>query len=199
MRPLFKTLLTAAVFTAAVLPAMAAEPDRKVSVEETNVVGIDGRMVYQQQKTITREPVKPGSTTFYYYDPDVGAIITGNELTDKMIGLWDKDNNKVIDNHEFYSNAMIVYEPREYTHRTYQDIDGEMKMTKKEYTLRLQQLPSYRNMNKDGGEGLTIYEFTGVGFQDADHNNNNQVSYNELRNAFWTKEGLMPKQLKLNH
>jgi hypothetical protein len=91
-----------------------------------------------------------------------------------------------------------VYEPREYTHRTYQDIDGEMKMTKKEYTLRLQQLPSYRNLNKDGGEGLTIYEFTGVGFQDADHNNNNQVSFEELRQAFWAKEGVIRKPLKLN-
>jgi hypothetical protein len=197
MKLFVQNLLLATAVVAVGAPAIA-QADQKVRVEETRVKTPDGGVVYEQTKTITREPVKPGAATFYYYDPDLGKIVTGSELTDRMIGLWDKDNNKVIDNHEFYSNALIVYEPREYTHRTYQDIDGEMKMTKKEYTLRLQQLPSYRNLNKDGGEGLTIYEFTGVGFQDADHNNNNQVSFEELRQAFWAKEGVIRKPLKLN-
>ena len=73
-----------------------------------------------------------------------------------------------------------------------------MRLTQEEYTLRLQQLPAYRNLNKDGAEGLTMYEFTGVGFQDADHDNNNQVTYDELRGAFFVKEGLAPKPLKMN-
>ncbi len=193
-----KGLMTAAAVMLVAVPAMA-EPEKKVTVEDTEILKPDGSVAYQQQKVVTRTPVKPGVATFYYYDPELGQIVTGNDLTDRMIGLWDTDNNKVVDNHEFYTNALIVYETREYSHRTFQDIDGQMKMTKEEYTVRLQQLPSYRNMNKDAGEGLTLYEFTGVGFQDADHNNNNQVSYNELRNTFWTKEGLMPKQLKLNH
>lgn len=115
-----------------------------------------------------------------------------------MISLWDRNNNKVIDNHEFYTNALVVYEPIEYSKRTYQDLDGVMKLKEEEYTLRLQQLPSYRNLNRDGKEGLTLFEFTGVGFQDADHNNDNQVSYDELKTAFYAKEGLIRKPLKLN-
>lgn len=148
--------------------------------------------------TVTRAPVKPGAVTFYYYDPKVGEIVTGNDLTDEIISLWDLNNNRVIDNHEFYTNAMVVYEPMEYSKRTYQDVDGKLKLTKEEYTLRLQQLPAYRNLNKDGKEGLTLYEFTGVGFQDADNNNDNQVSYDELKAAFYAKEGLAPKPLKMN-
>lgn len=148
--------------------------------------------------TVTRAPVKPGSVTFYYYDPKVGEIVTGNDLTDEIISLWDLNNNRVIDNHEFYTNALVVYEPMEYSKRTYQDVDGKLKLTKEEYTLRLQQLPAYRNLNKDGKEGLTLYEFTGVGFQDADNNNDNQVSYDELKAAFYAKEGLAPKPLKMN-
>ena len=46
---------------------------------------------------------------------------------------------------------------------------------------------------------MTLYEFTGVGFQDADNNNDNQISYDELKNAFYAKEGLVPKPLKENH
>lgn len=192
-----KTLLAATAVIAIAAPAMA-EPEKSVTVEETQILKPDGKVAYEQQKIVRRNPVKPGAATFYYYDHNLGQIVTGSELTDRMIELWDKDKNKIIDNHEYYTNALIVYETREYNLRTYQDIDGQVKMTKAESTVRLQQLPSYRNMNKDGGEGLTLWEFTGVGFQDADHNNNNNVSYNELRNAFWAKEGLIPKPLKMN-
>lgn len=165
---------------------------------KTSEVAPDGSVTYQSETTVTRAPVKPGFVTFYYYNPTAQEIVTGSDLTDDMIALWDKDNNKSIDNHEFYSDALIVYEPIEYSKRTYQDIDGSMKLTQEEYTIRLQQLPSYRNLNKNEGEGLTLFEFTGVGFQDADHDNNNQVSYDELREAFYAKEGLIPKPLKEN-
>jgi hypothetical protein len=106
----------------------------------------------------------------------------------------------VIDNHEFYNGALIVYEPVEYSKRTYQDIDadGIPELTKEEYTLRLQQMPEYKKLNTDAKDGLTLYEFTGVGFQDADHNNDNQVSYDELKEAFYVREGLMEKPKKLN-
>ncbi len=166
--------------------------------EKSSTVSPDGSVTYQSETTVTRAPVKPGQVTFYYYEPKLGEIVTGSELNDDIISLWDKDNNKVIDNHEFYTDALVVYEPIEYSKRTYQDIEGRLKLTQEEYTLRLQQLPSYRNLNKDKNEGLTLFEFTGVGFQDADNDNNNQVSYDELKAAFYAKEGLAPKPLKEN-
>lgn len=178
------------------VPAMA-ETTQSVT-QKTSTVSPDGSVTYQSTTTVTRAPVKPGTVTFYYYNPKVGEIVSGSELTNDMISLWDKNSNNVIDNHEFYSNALIVYEPIEYSKRTYQDVDGTMKLTQEEYTTRLQQLPEYRNLNKDGDEGLTIYEFTGVGFQDADINNDNQVDFDELKAAFYAKEGLAPTPKKIN-
>lgn len=177
-----------------------ANPDGSVSYESQTVEMKDKAVDRVSGTKVTVSDIKPGAVTFYYFDPKTKAITSGNDLTDDIISLWDADNNKVIDNHEFYTNALVVYEPVEYSKRTYQDIDqdGVPELTKEEYTLRLQQLPSYRNLNKDGKEGLTLYEFTGVGFQDADNNNNNQVSYDELKAAFYAKEGLAPKPLKMN-
>lgn len=195
MKQSFKFLLSVAAVAVIAAPAMA---ETKSVTEKVSTVNPDGSVTYQSETTVTRAAVKPGEVTFYYYNPTVGEIVSGSELTDDIISLWDKDKNRVIDNHEFYTNAMVVYEPVEYTKRTFQDVDGKMKLTQEEYTLRLEQLPSYRNLNKDGDEGLTLYEFTGVGFQDADHDNNNQVSYDELKQAFYAKEGVIPKPLKEN-
>lgn len=192
-----KIILGVAALALMSAPVLAQDSVETVT-ERSSAVSADGSVAYQSTTTVTRTPVKPGGVTFYYYDPKLQSIVAGHELTDDIIGLWDKDNNRVIDNHEFYSNALVVYEPVEYSKRTYQDVDGTMRLTQEEYTLRLQQLPAYRNLNKDGAEGLTLYEFTGVGFQDADHDNNNQVTYDELRGAFFVKEGLAPKPLKMN-
>lgn len=194
-----KAKLFSGVCAAILMMGASAMAQTATSVtQKSSTVSPDGSVTYQSHTTVTRAPVKPGVVTFYYYDPKLREIVTGSELTDDIISLWDTNNNKVIDNHEFYTNAMVVYEPMEYSKRTYQDIDGRVKLTQEEYTIRLQQLPSYRNLNKDGSEGLTLFEFTGVGFQDADHDNNNQVSYDELKNAFFAKEGLIPKPLKMN-
>lgn len=202
------TIFTKAIFGVAACallasPAMAAGNKKDTNTvttitSESSGTYADGT-TYQRDTVFMRAPIKPGVVTFYYYDPKVGAIVTGNELTNEMISLWDKDNNRVIDNHEFYTNALIAYEPIEYTKRTFQDVDGQKKLTQEEYTFRLQQLPAYRNLNKDGNEGLNLWEFLGVGFQDADHNNNNQVGYDELRTAFFAKEGLIRKPLKMNN
>ena len=196
-----KAILGVATVAIMASPAMAQNAKDKNAVttitKETSGTYVDGTH-YERNTVITRAPIKPGSVTFYYFDPKVGEIVSGNELTDDMIALWDTNNNRVIDNHEFYNNALIVYEPYEYTKRTFQDVDGRKKLTKEEYTVRLQQLPAYRNLNKDGNVGLNLWEFLGVGFQDADHNNNNQVSYKELRDAFYVKEGLKARPLKLN-
>ncbi len=179
-------------------------PDGSVSYEShtvetkgTGVVATSGKV---STTKVTVSDVKPGPVTFYYYDPKLKGIASANDLTNDIISLWDLNHNNVIDNQEFYSNAMVVYEPLEYSKRTYQDIDadGVPELTKEEYTMRFQQLPSYRNLNKDDKEGLTLYEFTGVGFQDADNNNDNQVSFDELKAAFYAKEGLAPLPKKIN-
>ena len=195
-KTLYAGVCALAIF--AVVPFASAETTSKTVTTKSSTVAPDGSVEYQSTTTVTRSPVKPGFVTFYYYDPAQSAIVAGNELTNDLISLWDADNNDVIDNHEFYNNAMVVYEPMEYSKRTFQDVDGVMKLTQEEYTVRLQQLPEYRNLNKDGNEGLTMYEFTGVGFQDADHDNNNQVSFDELKEAFYAKEGVIDKPLKEN-
>lgn len=95
---------------------------------------------------------------------------------------------------------MVAYEPMSYSERTYQDInqDGFAELTREEYTVRLQKIPAYSSLNTDGKDGLTIHEFTGVGFQDADLNNNNQVSFDELRAAFYAEQGLIDTPRKIN-
>jgi hypothetical protein len=193
-----KKAILLSVTVAALLSVTAAAQTTQSVTAKSSAVAPDGSVTYRSETKITRAPVKPGIVTFYYFDPVLSEIITGSELTNDIISLWDTNRNNVIDNHEFYTNAMVVYEPIEYTSRTYQDIDGKMKLTQEEYTLRLQQLPAYRNLNKDGSEGLTLYEFTGVGFQDADHNNDNQVDFDEFKAAFFAKEGITRTQLKIN-
>jgi len=198
------------------VPALAATTETVTS--KTSTVNPDGSVAYESHTVVKKDPVPvvtgtttttsvttftpvtPGMVTFYYYNPSYKAIASANDLTDDIISLWDANNNKVIDNHEFYRNAMVVYEPIEYSKRTYMDIDadGIPELTKEEYTTRLQQLPAYGKLNTDNKEGLTLYEFTGVGFQDADNDNDNQVSYDELKAAFYHKEGLAPKPEKIN-
>jgi hypothetical protein len=193
------------------LPAMA-EVTQSVT-QKSSTVNPDGSVSYESHTVTTKDPAVVGTTTvavvpagvvpvatFYYYSPVKSRIIAANDLTNDVIDIWDSNNNKVIDNHEFYTNQMVVYEPVEYSKRTYQDIDmdGIPELTKEEYTLRLQQVPTYAKLNKDSKEGLTLYEFTGVGFQDADNDNDNQVSYDELKEAFYHQAGLAPKPEKTN-
>lgn len=194
------------------LPAMA-EVTQSVT-QKSSTVNPDGSVSYESHTVTTKDPVVAGTTTvavvpaattvmpvtFYYYSPVKARIVAANDLTNDVIDIWDKNNNKVIDNHEFYTNQMVVYEPVEYSKRTYQDIDmdGIPELTKEEYTLRLQQVPTYSKLNTDKKDGLTLYEFTGVGFQDADNDNDNQVGYDELKEAFYHQEGLAPKPEKTN-
>ncbi len=195
------------------LCAVPAFADTTQSVtQKTSTVNPDGSVSYESHTVVTKDPAAPSTVvavtpvtpipavTFYYYNPAIKRIVASDNLTDDVIGIWDSNNNKVIDNHEFYTNQMVVYEPIEYSKRTYQDIDmdGILELTTEEYTLRLQQVPSYATLNKDNKAGLTLYEFTGVGFQDADNNNDNQVSYDELKNAFYHQAGLVPKPEKIN-
>jgi hypothetical protein len=190
------------------LPAMA-EVTQSVT-QKSSTVNPDGSVSYESHTVTTKDPstavvATPGTTvrtpvTFYYYSPAKSRIMSANGLTDDVIDIWDTDHNHVIDNHEYYTNQMVVYEPIEYTKRTYQDInkDGIPELTKEEYTLRLQQVPSYTGLNTDKKDGLTLYEFTGAGFQDADTDNDNQVSYDELKDAFYHQAGLAPKPEKIN-
>ena len=189
------------------LPAMA-EVTQSVT-QKSSTVNPDGSVSYESHTVTTKDPattvaVVPAAAvpvvTFYYYSPVKSRILAANDLTDDVIDIWDSNNNNVIDNHEYYTNQMVVYEPVEYSKRTYQDIDmdGIPELTKEEYTLRLQQVPHYAGLNTDKKEGLALYEFTGAGFQDADTDNDNQVSYDELKAAFYHQAGLAPKPEKIN-
>lgn len=179
-----------------------------VVTKKTSTVNPDGSVDYQSHTVVSKNgtpavavvPVTSPVVTFYYYEPKTKRIASASDLSDDIISLWDTNSNKVIDNHEFYNNAMVAYEPIEYSKRTYQDIDadGVPELTMEEYTQRLQKVPTYATLNTDKKEGLTLYEFTGVGFQDADTDNDNQVSYDELKKSFYAKEGLGPKPEKIN-
>ncbi len=205
---------------ASVMIAELAEAETTQTVtEKSSTVNPDGSVSYQTQSVTTKDPnvpavaVVPGTTavvvpssaavpvvTFYYYSPKTKSIMASGDLTNDVIDIWDANSNHVIDNHEFYTNQMVVYEPVEYSKRTYQDIDqdGIAELTKEEYTLRLQQVPHYKTVNTDSKDGLTMFEFTGVGFQDADNDEDNQISYDELKEAFYHQKGLTPKPEKTN-
>lgn len=175
-------------------------PDGSVSYKSHTVVKKNPEATVAVAPTVVTTDVMP-IVTFYYYEPTVKRIVSAGDLTPPILSLWDKNNNNVIDNHEFYSDALIMYEPVEYSKRTYQDIDadGVAELTQEEYTLRLQQLPLYSSINTNKKDGLTIYEFTGVGFQDADIDNDNQVSFDELKKAFYYQKGLAPRPEKINN
>ena len=210
MKSSYKYILSVAALALMASPVLATEtvttksstvnPDGSVSYESHSVVTGTPDSVNVKTTAVTTTPVHP-FYTFYYYSPSMKRIVSGADLNNDIISLWDTNNNNVIDNREYYTGALIVYEPTEYTKRTYMDIDadGIPELTKEEYTVRLTQMPEYARLNTDKKEGLTLYEFTGVGFQDADHNNDNQVSYDELKTAFYAKEGLVAKPLKENH
>lgn len=170
--------------------------------EKTSTVNPDGSVSYQSHTVVKDAPATPvvatttattsttevvTPVTFYYYDTDAGVIVAQSDLTQDVFDIWDADGNTYIDNHEFYTNAMVVYEPIEYSKRTYQDVDadGRLELTQEEYTFRLQKLPYYSKVNTDDKDGLTVYEFTGLGFRDVDVDSNNQISYDELKKAFY--------------
>ncbi len=209
--------------TLAILAAMPAFAETTVSVtEQQTKTNADGSVSYEKHTIINKDKtgavtdVKTKSSvetavvtahdpsepfvTFYYYNPNNKMIMSGYDLTPDIAFMWDKDRNKVIDNHEYYTDALVMYEPMEYSKRTYQDIDadGFPELTQKEYTIRLQKLPAYGSINKNGKDGLTLYEFTGAGFQEADINNDNQVSIDELREVFYHQKGLVPLPEKIN-
>ena len=192
-------------FGVALMMSASAMAQTSTVTNKVNTVHPDGSVTYQSQTVVKKggdviDPAVMPVVTFYYYEPQIKSIVSGYDLTPDVIELWDTDHNGVIDNHEFYTNAMIMYEPMEYSKRTYQDInaDGIPDLTKEEYTVRLQQLPLYATVNTDGKDGLTLYEFTGVGFQDADIDNDNQVTIDEIRAAFYHQKGLAPKPEKIN-
>ena len=174
---------------------------------KSSTVGPDGSVTYESH-TIETKGAAPAvivdSTmppmTFYYYSPKIHRIVSADNLTNDVISIWDTNHNNVIDNHEYYTNQMVAYEPIEYSKRTYQDINGDgiPDLTQEEYTTRLEQVSTYGTLNTDKKEGLTLYEFTGVGFQEADINNDGQIDFDELRKAFYHHIGLTPKPLKLN-
>lgn len=200
-----KILLTFSAL--AIFAAVPAFADVTSSVTtKTNTLNTDGSVSFESHTVVNKDStVTAGAdakpfVTFYYYNPANKKIMSGYDLTDDIIFLWDADSNKVIDNHEFYTDALVMYEPMEYSKRTYQDInaDGVAELTREEYTMRLQKLPAYSQINANKKDGLTLYEFTGVGFQDADINNDNQVSVDELKEAFYHQKGLAPMPEKTN-
>ncbi len=205
-----KLILGASAAVLLAIPAMAATES---VTQKTSTVNPDGSVSYESHTVVQENaPVAPTTTTttvvtkgaavpvattkttvvthpvtFYYYDTTHKNIVANAELTEQVFAIWDTDRNRNIDNHEYYNDAMVMYEPVEYSKRTYQDIDmdGLPELTKEEYTVRLQKLPGYATINTDKKDGISVYEFTGIGFQEADLDDNNQVSYDELKKAFY--------------
>jgi hypothetical protein len=182
-------------------------PDGSVSYESQTVVTKDANapVVTTVAPTTTTTVVTteaPGTVvvghnalvpvTFYYYEPTTSKILSAPDLSESIFDLWDGDHNDVIDMNEFYRNQMVMYEPVEYSKRTYQDIDadGDLELTQDEYSVRVQKLPLYSSLNKDNKAGISLYEFIGTGFQSADKDDNNNLSYKELYDAFYGQKNL---------
>lgn len=161
----------------------------------------DGTTVYES-KTVTKRAAPEGvrPVVFYYYDAKAGEIIAADTVTEDIFKLWDVDGNGYVSPQEFYRNAMVIYEPVETRTQVFADVDGDgrLKLAKEEYTLRLAQVPGYAEINKDGKPGISAHEFLGTGFQDADRNDDNQVSYSEFVNAFYGQPKMATDQERYN-
>ncbi len=138
-------LLMGACALLAVVSVSVAEAETTQTVtEKSSTVNPDGSVSYQTHSVTKKDPNAPavavlhGTTavvvpatavapvvTFYYYSPKTKRIVASGDLTNDVIDIWDANSNHVIDNHEYYTNQMVVYEPVEYSKRTYQDIDQD--------------------------------------------------------------------------
>lgn len=159
----------------------------------------DGTVVYESQ-TVTAPSLPDGvrPVVFYYYDVDAGEIVAADTVTEDIFRLWDVDGNGHVSPQEYYRNAMVIYEPVETRTKIFSDVDGRLKLTREEYTLRLAQVPDYAALNTDGKPGFSAHEFLGVGFQEADRNDDNQVSMSEFTEAFYGQPRLAVDQERYN-
>lgn len=194
-----KLMIGVAALSVMAAGTATAQTQSQTVTETTNMLNKDGSVSYESHSVTHKGPAVPGEArpslervpvTFYYYDPQNDTILAADDLTEEIFMLWDQDSNRVLNVSEFADKQMVVYEPVEYSRRTYQDIDndGRLELTREEYTFRLQQLPYYQGMKVSGDVGLTASEFTGVGFQQADVDKDGYVSYDELYKAFYGQE-----------
>lgn len=198
-----KSYLLAGVAVLAGFATLPATAQTGVTTNTTTTVvpTVEGGTVYES-KTVTKSTAPEGQrpVVFYYYDAKAGEIIAADTVTEDIFKLWDVDGNGHISPQEFYRNAMVIYEPVETRTQVFADVDGNgrLELTKEEYTLRLAQVPHYADINKDGKPGISAHEFLGTGFQDADRNDDNQVSYSEFTDAFYGQPKLASDQNRYN-
>lgn len=196
-----KYLLAGVAVLAGFSAAPAIAQTGVVTQTTTTVAPVANGTVYES-KTVTKRAAPEGvrPVVFYYYDGGAGEIIAADTVTDEIFKLWDVDGNGHISPQEFYRNAMVIYEPVETRTQVFADVDGNgrLELTQEEYTLRLAQVPHYADMNKDGKPGISAHEFLGTGFQDADRNDDNQVSIGEFTNAFYGQPKLASDQNRYN-
>lgn len=193
----FAVLLGAsALVLGAALPA-AAQDAAVTTKTTTEVVPLaDGGVVYESHKVTQAVPTGERPIVFYYYDAQAGEIVAASDLTQDIFNIWDQDRNGYISPQEYYRNVMVSYEPVETETRIFvvDEKTGRLKLTQEEYTMRLEQVPYYRNVNTDKKPGLSVYEFIGTGFQEADRNDDNQVSFSELKDQFYKQPRLASDQ-----
>lgn len=184
----------------AAVPAMA-QSGVTTQTKTTVVPAGEGTTIYET-KTVTAPAIPEGvmPVIFYYYDAGASEIVAADTVTDDIFKLWDVDGNGYVSPQEYYKNAMVIYEPVETRTQIFTDVDsnGRLKLTQEEYTLRLQQVPDYAALNKDGKHGISAHEFLGVGFQAADRNDDNQVSFSEFTEAFYGQPRLASDQERYN-
>lgn len=204
-----KTLLLSASALMALTAAPALAQQATVTTKTTTAVAptVDGGVVYE-----THSVTKPTDTVvasgearrpvvFYYYDTKAGEIIAASTMTEEIFNIWDKDRNGYVSPQEYYNNEMVVYQPVETETKVFSDVDadGRLELTLEEYTMRLEQVPDYTVINTDAKTGLTVQEFVGAGFQETDDDDNNQVSYGELVEAFYGQPRMASEQERYNN
>lgn len=184
----------------AALPAFAQSAVVKTQTVTEVEPTVDGGTIYEK-KTVVAPVATDGKrpVIFYYYDAKAGEIVAASDMSKEIFQIWDKDRNGYVSPQEFYENAMIIYEPTETSTTVFSDVNGRLKVTQEEYTLRLQRIPAYGEINKDNKAGISAYEFLGTGFQEADDNDDNQISYGEFTEAFYGQPRMASEQERYNN
>lgn len=194
-------LLTVAAVLTLTSPIALAQNASVTTTTTTVAPTVEGGVVYESH-SVTSAPgvVVQRPVTFYYYDTAPGQIVAATTMSKDIFNIWDKDRNGYISPQEYYENAMVIYEPIETKTTVFSDIDadGRLELTQEEYTLRLQQLPGYAQLNTDAKTGISVHEFVGAGFQETDDNDDNQVSYDELVEQFYNQPRLASEQERYN-
>ncbi|MAI61811.1 MAG: hypothetical protein CBB87_04850 [Micavibrio sp. TMED27] len=121
---------------------------------------------------------------FSEFDINEDGLYAKSEVGEKLFYVFDRDNNKVIDNIEWNNRSLYTIIPMEkevYRFVDYND-DGYTDLSSYNYRAFYQESGLIRfDENKNG---LSAAEFIETGFQELDDNDNNIIELDEWKEAY---------------